>query len=345
MIGRLTRVGLVFLMAASLIISPAIAQAQQAQESQAQQNQNQPAQTQEPSPAQLKSLPDTPAAKEAQELRKSLGADYSKGKPFFPNFIAPYSAVKMPEPMLTNSPRIDQLIKDGKLMLSLEDAISLALENNLNIMVQKFTPWIAETQLLKAKAGGIPQSGNSQQVILGSFIGATYDPVISGQISWERQSTPILNPITSGTGSTSLTGLVTNAYNYDFGYSQAFHTGTDFSVTLNTIRAASTTPENFFNPYVQPTMTVTISQPLLNGFGLLVNTRYIIQAKNFLKIADSQFAQQVMTTVAQVSNDYWELVYDRESIKVQEKAVEVSQNFMTTIRNNSKSERWLPSMC
>ena len=71
--------------------------------------------------------------------------------------------------MLTNSTRIDQLIQGGKLMLSLDDAISLALENNLNINIERFVPWIQETQLLKAKAGGIPQFGNTQQVVLGIF--------------------------------------------------------------------------------------------------------------------------------------------------------------------------------
>ncbi|MGA8553654.1 MAG: TolC family protein, partial [Candidatus Acidiferrales bacterium] len=67
------------------------------------------------------------------------------------------------------------------------------------------------------------------------------------------------------------------------------------------------------------------SQPLLNGFGILPNTRYIIEAKNSIKVADSQFAQQVIASVTQTSNDYWELVYDRENVKVEEAAVAVSQ--------------------
>src|SRR6202042_3187617 len=74
-----------------------------------------------------------------------------------------------------------------------------------------------------------------------------------------------------------------------------------------------------------PVMTATLSQPLLNGFGILPNTRYIIEAKNQIKVANSLFAQQVITVVTQTSNDYWELVYDRENVKVEEAAVGVSQ--------------------
>ena len=115
-------------------------------------------------------------------MKMSLGPDYAKGKPFFPNIIAPYTTAKIPQPMLTNSPRLDQLIQNGKLMLSLEDAISLALENNLNIVVQKYTPWIAESQILKAKAGGIPEFANTQQIVLGTSPSVSFDPIVSGTV-------------------------------------------------------------------------------------------------------------------------------------------------------------------
>jgi outer membrane protein len=348
MIRRFTNVALVMLTAFSLVVSPAVAQAQEGQnptgqgtppqpeqqgqptqpasaQSQQTPGQAQPGQTQEPSGSQLKQQPQTPAAAEAREMKMSLGPDYSKGKPFFPNIIAPYTTAKIPQPMLTNSPRLDQLIQNGKLMLSLEDAISLALENNLNISVQKFLPWIAESQILKAKAGGIPQFANTQQIVLGSSPSVSFDPVVSGNIDWQRSTIPVNNPLLSGTGtSATIPSLTTNGYTYNFGYTQGFHTGTNFSTTFDTSRAASNSPQNLFNPFVQPVLTATLTQPLLNGFGILVNTRYILEAKNSLKIADSQLAQQVMATVTQTSNDYWELVYDRENVKVQEAAVGVS---------------------
>jgi outer membrane protein TolC len=258
-------------------------------------------------------------------MKLGLGPDYSKGKSWFPNIIAPYTTAKIPQPMLTNSPRLDQLIQNGKLMLSLEDAISLALENNLNITVQKFTPWIAETQILKAKAGGIPEFANTQQIVLGTSPSVSFDPIVSGTVGWSRSTVPVNNPLLSGIGtSATIPSLTTNGYVYNVGYTQGFHTGTNFTVTLDTTRAASNTTENLFNPFVQPVLTATLTQPLLNGFGILVNTRYILEAKNSLKVADSQLAQQVMATVTQTSNDYWELVYDRENVKVQEAAVGVS---------------------
>jgi hypothetical protein len=150
--GSLRHVAVALLTAASLIVSPAYAQAQQGQnQSSAQQQQGQTAPGAQP-PSQPGAQTGSAASEPARDMKESLGEDYSTGKPMFPNIFAPYAPRSMPAPMLTNSTRLDQLIQDGKLMLSLDDAISLALENNLNIFVQRFAPWIAETQLLKATA-------------------------------------------------------------------------------------------------------------------------------------------------------------------------------------------------
>ena len=158
----------------------------------------------------------------------------------------------MPEPMLTNSTRLDQLIQDGKLMLSLDDAISLALENNLNIFVERFVPWIAETQLLKAQAGGVPQSNSTQQVVLGTSPSVSFDPIVSLGYSWYHANLPVNNPFISGTGTGSNILVVNqNSSAVNFGYTQGFHTGTNFSVTLNTARTATNEPDVFFNPGVQ----------------------------------------------------------------------------------------------
>lgn len=322
--GRLMHAAAAILTMASLVVSPVFADAQNAPSQQQQQNQS-------PTPAQAQpqSAPQPAASAAAsapdRDLRLSLGPDYSGGKRAFPNLIAAYTPLNIPEPMLTNTPRIDQLIQDGKLMLSLDDAISLALENNLNISLVRFTPWIAETQLLLAKAGGVPQSGSTQQVVLGSSPSVSFDPIVTAQFGWSHGNFPINNPFTSGTGSSSILGLTSNDTFLDLGYSQGFHTGTNFSVTLDTPRTSTNSPSVFFNPAVNPVLTATLSQPLLNGFGILPNTRYIIEAKNTIKVANSQFAQQVIATVTQTSNDYWELVYDRGNVKVQEAAVGVSQ--------------------
>jgi outer membrane protein TolC len=107
-------------------------------------------------------------------------------------------------------------------------------------------------------------------------------------------------------------------------YTQGFHTGTSIQVAFDNARSSTNSPDTIFNPAVQSTLAVTIQQPLLNGFGILPNTRYIIEAKNTLKVADSQFAQQVIATISAVQTDYWELVFARENVKVEEAAVAVS---------------------
>jgi outer membrane protein len=323
--GSLRHVAVALLTAASLIVAPAYSQAQQGQnQSQAQQQQGQNAADEQPA-SQPGAQTGSAASEPTRNLREGMGADYSTGKPMFPNPFAPYSPRSMPEPMLTNSTRLDQLIQDGKLMLSLDDAISLALENNLNIFVERFAPWIAETQLLKAQAGGVPQSFSTQQVVLGSSPSVSFDPIISVGYSWSHGNFPVNNPFISGTGSSNILVVNQNSSGVNFGYTQGFHTGTNFSVTLDTPRSATNEPDVFFNPAFSPVLTATLTQPLLNGFGLLPNTRYIIEQKNSIKVANSLFAQQVIAVVTQTSNDYWELVYDRQNVKVQEAAVGVSQ--------------------
>jgi len=324
--GSLRHVAVALLTAASLIVTPAFAQAQEGQnQSQSQAQPRQTAQGEQPA-SQPGAQTGSAASEPARNLREGMGADYSTGKPMFPNIFAPYAPRSMPEPMLTNSTRLDQLIQDGKLMLSLDDAISLALENNLNIFVQRFVPWIAETQMLKALAGGVPQSNATQQVVLGTSPSVSFDPIVSVGYSWQHGNFPVNNPFISGTGTSSNILVVNqNSSALNFGYTEGFHTGTNFSVSMNTARTATNEPDVFFNPAFTPILTATLSQPLLNGFGILPNTRYIIEQRNTIKSANSVFAQNVIAVVTQTSNDYWELVYDRQNVKVQEAAVGVSQ--------------------
>lgn len=315
MIGRYTHLAVAILTAASLVVSPVFAQTQggQTQDTQAQSS----SQSQAPAA--------TTGMDQPRNLKPTLSPDYSNGPTWFPNFISPYKPIKMPETMLTNSPRLDQLVQDGKLMLSLEDAISIALENNLDIAVQRYTPWIAQTDLLRAKAGGVAVGlGSASNVILGSGPTNSFDPIFTTGVNWSRASIPVNNPFLSGTGTTAVPILTNYNSNYNFGYSQGFHTGTAVSIAFDNNRSSTTSTQQLFNPAVQSTMTFTVTQPLLRGFGILPNTRFIIEAKNTVKVADSIFAQQVITTVSQVMTDYWELVFARENVKVQEAAVAVS---------------------
>jgi outer membrane protein len=317
MIGRHTHFAVAILTAASLVVSPVYAQPQGAQ--------NQDTQTQ--STSQPTAQAATPGTDQSRNLKPTLAPDYSNGPSWFPNITAPYKPIKVAETMLTNSPRLDQLVQNGKLMLSLDDAISIALENNLDISVQRFTPWIAQTDLLRTKAGGVARGlSSSSNVVLGSGPSASFDPILTAGVNWSRSSIPVNNPLLAGTGSVVTTAPILTSYNanYNFGYTQGFHTGTVATISWDNNRSSTTSPQQLFNPAVQSTMTFTVTQPLLNGFGILPNTRFILEAKNTVKVADSIFAQQVITTVSAVANDYWELVFARENVKVEEAAVAVS---------------------
>ena len=175
MIGRHTHFAVAILTAASLVVSPVYAQSQGAQ--------RQDAQTQSTSQPQAQVQAGASAADQSRNLKPTLGPDYSNGPSWFPNFISSYKPIKMQEPMLTNSPRLDQLVQDGKLMLSLEDAISIALENNLDISVQRFTPWIAQTDLLRAKSGGSAVvAGNSTKLVLTGANSISFDPILTAGV-------------------------------------------------------------------------------------------------------------------------------------------------------------------
>ena len=247
----------------------------------------------------------------------TLAPDYSIGRSVLPHFTLPYAPLRLPEPVMTNSPRIQQLIQGGKLMLSLEDAISLALENNLDIAVQRFVPWLDETELLRAKSG-----------VNGRLV---FDPVLTGTGYFSKAATPVNNPFLAGAsilataGALAAPALVSHNGAGNFNYAQGFAPGTQLQVTFNNNRSSSNFAANLFDPYVQSALTVEITQPLLNGFGKLPNTRYILEAKNAVKVGESQFAQQVINTVTQVANDYWELVYARENVKVEQATVAVDQ--------------------
>jgi outer membrane protein len=319
----LWRVALVLWTAASMIVSPVCAQAQSTAAPQTQQEQ-----TPSQAPGQMAEAPQGSAAQTTpapiSQKKLSLGPDYSNGKKWFPNIFDQYSPIQVEQPVLTNTPRIDQLIQSGKLMLSLDDAIALALEDNLDIRVQRYQPWIAETQLLKAKSGGIPQAASTQQVVLGTAPNVSFDPELTAQTSWTQSLSPVNNAFTSGAG-TVVPSESFHQNDYKLSYTEGFHTGTAFSLTLDNVRDSSNFTSFVFNPWVQSTLTVSVSQPLLNGCCLLPNTRYIIEARHQQGIADAQFKASVITDITITSDDYWELVYDREFAKVQEQAVAVSE--------------------
>ena len=272
----------------------------------------------QPAPAPQASAQNASAAP-AQAPTVGVGLDYSRGRRWFPNVIGPYTPMRSAEPSLTNSPRIEQLVQDGKLMLSLQDAIALALENNLAIDVERSVPRLDEAGLLRAKSG-----------INGPV---PFDPTVTSSFNIQDLVNPLNNPLFAGVipSGTTVTASAPPPYvqhigNANFQYNQYFHTGTEFQAGWTNNRTSTNFGSfNLYNPYLQSSLTLTITQPLLRGFGPLPNTRLIIEAKRTLRVGLSQLEQQVMATTTQVSNDYWELVYAQENVKVREAAVGVSQ--------------------
>src|SRR4029077_16899451 len=295
---------------------------------------------QQPAPTQEKPglpTPQTPAqdvykpAPTNPPIPVSLGVEkyhYRHAPKQFPNLIAPYRSIRVPEPLLTNSPRVDQLIHDGKLELTLQDAVELALENSLDIAVARYNPWFADTDILQTEAGGQP-FGITGAEIRQSFANVpllNFDPTITSQISYDDRDQPVNNPFISGTGLTNIvTGLTSHTATYSNSVTEGFSTGTTATVAWNNTRSSSSSAVNFFNPAVQSSLVVTLQQQLLNGFGRFINRRNIMIAKNNRKLADYVFEAQAITTVTSTITAYWELVYARAAVDVQQQAVSVSQ--------------------
>jgi outer membrane protein TolC len=256
--------------------------------------------------------------------------DYTRGKSHLPNPIAPYTPRRVPQPDLANSARLGDLIRDGRLVLSLQDAIYLALENNLDIAAQRYVPALAETDILRSKGGGITRGtggvGTASAVGVSSL--AALDPVVTSEFLWQRTEFPINNPIesaTAGAATGDIGTFIQNLTNYNFAYTQGFVTGTSYTIRWNNNRTSTNRAFDFFNPSVSSLVGISVSQPLLNGFGYAQNKRFIRVAKNNKTISDQFFAQQVMDIVSGVKQAYWELIFALEDVKVKEQSLALAE--------------------
>jgi outer membrane protein len=301
-------------------------------------------------------LPQAPAPKLTEPLfLRDTGVDYTKPKSHFWNPIAPYTPMNVPAPVLGNTPRLDQLLKDGKIYLSLADAVMLSLENNYDIAIARLNLDIADTDLLRARAGsslrGVPTGlvqntlgGTTSTITSAGGPGATsigaggggagvnglvlstngggptpenLDPVLTGQLEYEATSSPQSNLLFSG----GLSSLTTDTSTFNFNYVQGFLTGTQLTVGFNNTRVTTDNPFSNYSPNLTTSFRATATQHLLQGFGTGVNGRFILQAKNDRRITDSSFRQQLLYTVNQVENIYWALVSAYEDEQAKERAL------------------------
>lgn len=252
---------------------------------------------------------------------------------------------------LTNSTRLEQLVRSGNLYLSAQDVIALALENNLDIAVQRYGPSLSREVLKRAEAGGLLRdtstpvvagptsvstagvSAASSGLAGGAGIGSvgtvitgigpnppSLDPIIYGQVYFGHLTTPETNTQLNAT--TELAQSVRAAY---VQYSQSWLSGTSVLFDYQQSRTFQGSSVPLFNPYVQGDLDFQVSQQLLQGFGFAVNTRYIRVAKNNLKVSDLNLKLQVSTTVAAVLNLYWDLVSFNEAVRIKQLALDAAQ--------------------
>ncbi len=306
-------------------------------------------------------LPSAPAPvlTEPLNLRSSL-RDFSKpaggllGDPI--NMYRPTSIAKAD---FANSVRLNDLVKDGKMYLSLSDAIALALENNYDIAISRYYLDIADTDVLRAKAGaglrGVGASvlqntlgGNSQTLSAsgapgGTSSGATtgssgvvlttdgvgpnpenLDPNVTGTIQLERAESP--------QSSAFVPRAFQNTDQYNFAYNQGFVTGTSLAVAFNNSRITSSSPFQLFSPEYSTSFQAKVTQHLLQGAGIWVNKRFIYEANLDRRITDSTFRQQILYTVNQVENIYWALVSSYEDVQAKERALDQSSKLLADNR-------------
>ena len=300
-------------------------------------------------------LPAAPAPVSTQPLDLRTSArDFSKpagrllGDP-----INIYRPTTIPKASFANSVRLADMVKDGKIYLSLSDALALALENNYDIAIARYNLDIADTDILRTRTGAAPLGapaglvantlgGSSSTLTAGGGPGGTtvgsggagsgtaglslttqgagpapesLDPSVTAAIQFDRDHSPSTSFFSGGTSSTNI---------YNFAYNQGFVTGTQFQFGFNNTYATTSNGVTLYSPQLSSNFKATVTQHLLYGAGIWVNKRFMYQALNDRRITDSSFRQQIMYTVNQVESIYWGLVQAYEDEQAKQRALEQS---------------------
>lgn len=293
--------------------------------------------------------------------------------------VNPYRPREVSPVSWQNSRRIFDLMRAGQLYLSLDDAIALTLENNLDIELERFLPKISDTDLLRAQGGGLlrglsllvneppPGIGGPNGPLLTNLTaGSTptplvntnfsdialisqqqndlsvtgllpmsngpaipqYDPIVNGMANFQHVTTPETSTIVSGSN-----WLAQKEVNANLGVNAGFSPGTQLSVNFDNSRYATNATKYTYNPFFNSSFGITISQPLLQGFGANLNRRYIRIARNSQKVADLVFRQQVIDTVSGIARLYTDLVSLNEDVKVKQEALRLAERLYQDNKN------------
>src|SRR5258708_33466928 len=288
--------------------------------------------------------------------------NYAQPVSHFPNPIGPYTPRHLSAPNLANTARIDQLMHDGKLYLSLDDAIALTLENNLDIAIARYNLNIADTDILRARAGaaalgvnsgivqnspggelgglggqvgsgtggttvGVGGAGAGAGGLGGSTLGlgpqiTSFDPILTGTLQSDRFHILPTSSFSPASPQNTTTG--------DYAYQQGFSWGTNLLVGFNNTRVTSgNAPFNPLSPQFNSNFRFQLTQHLLQGFGFAGNTRFIRIAKNNRDLSDVAFRLQIIDSLDQIENIYWDLVFAYENVRVQNESLAFAQKTLS----------------
>jgi len=295
--------------------------------------------------------------------------------PRAPAILRPYLAQQVPPVRLANSPRLSELVRAGTLYLTVQDAIALALENNIDIEVARYNPLIAAWNVTRSQAGGtlpgVPsnatQAGSvaSGQGVAGSLQAAGVSIVGTGAaraqstnatISQIGPVTPTLDPIlqeastfshittvypTSGVSSDPVVVDQTRALTASI--QQGLLTGGTVSLTYADHYLNENSSSDVLNPSSAPALSVSLQQYLLNSAGIAVNARFINVAKMNRDISELTFQTTVVNIVSQVLNAYYALEAADEDVKAKRTAAETAATFLTNVREQVRIGTLAPS--
>lgn len=291
------------------------------------------------------------------------------------DFIAAYRIPTISPLHLSPADRARSFIRDGAMYLSLYDAITLAIENNLDVEVARYNLSIAGTEVLRAKGGGnlrgidysvqesptgvggpgspllnsaassltptaptvndltslnvLTEATNDLSVVgpVGFAAGPTlpaFQPTLIGQNGWfQRGNTQTLTNLGTGSALPSPGTLDFSTANYAL--VEGFSYGTQVEVDLNNAANALYANQSQYNPFATPNTSITVTQPLLQGFGRDLNLRYIKIANINQKISRLLFYQQLISTVYGVARLYYDLVSLSENVAVKKETLAAAQ--------------------
>jgi outer membrane protein TolC len=292
--------------------------------------------------------------------------------------FSPYRAPAVGPSSSDDSSLLASLIQDGKLRLTLQDAIALAVQNNFDVELQRYNWGFAATELLRTKGGGLLRGmpttvnelpageGGPGEPLLTTVGG--YSPVLQlpssaadlATITETQSDLTVLNPLNLSPGSSipqfdpalaasfSLTQIDysqadTNQTGSNFfsshslsggtTYTHGFATGTQLNASYTSTRIAEQSTRVNLNPFISGALSVTLTQPLLQGFGIGMNRRFIRIARNESRIAKDVFEQQLISTISDTIRLYWDLVSLQGDLEVKRESLDAADRLYQDTKN------------